>query len=149
MTRRGKTTGFSLIELLLIMGLLAVIGGIAAPSVISVRNSINLRTALNIITDALVTAQIKAQAGEGDSPWGVKIDVPGNRVIIFKGASYAGRDPQTDSVVVLGVTLSSAAPDEFVFAKLTGYSSVNAAVTITDSNGQSRQFSINSFGAIL
>lgn len=141
--------GFSLVELLLIMGLLVVIGGIAAPSISAFRNGANLRAALTIVTDALAGAQVKAQAGEGDSPWGVKIDVPGNRVIIFKGASYAGRDPQADSVTALSVTLSSAAPDEFVFAKLTGYSSVNAAVTITDNNGQSRQFSINSFGVIL
>lgn len=141
--------GFSLLEVLLVIALLAMMGLITIPLYYRFRESDNLKLVFSLVVNDLNRAQIRSQSMENDSGWGVKFVSSTSQVVIFKGATYAGRDQTYDerSDVPTGITVNPFF--EVVFNKLTGYPTATSSITVSNNFNESKNLNINNRGVIV
>ncbi len=79
--------GFTLLELLIYVGILALIGGIGLVSFVNSRNVRDLTNSGQQVISILRLTQTKTLAGEDNSSWGVILEASG--YILFRGTTYA------------------------------------------------------------
>lgn len=139
MTRRG----FTIIELLIIMGVFALLVGFATINLFNVKAQTSLSTTASILVSDLKTQQIKAMSGDANGG-GSNIDYS----VHFAGTSYVLL-PQNVSVP-LGDFVSVDAIPDLVFAKGSGETGVpNYQITLTNSaNSQSKKIILNRLGVV-
>lgn len=77
-----KIRGFTLLELLLVVLILGILGLAVSPSLMSVVSEERLKAGAGQLADALAYARVLAV--EHERPFGVKIDVDGNRFRVFR-----------------------------------------------------------------
>ncbi|MBT9131015.1 MAG: hypothetical protein DDT41_01315 [candidate division WS2 bacterium] len=143
----NKTTkGFTLLEILLVITLVSIIIAIGAPVFQQAQTRNDLDVAVNITVQSLRRVQFLSQGVDGDTSWGLRIDV--GEIIIFRGPSYAGRNPDFDEVFKISPTISFSGIQEFVFQKFTGKPQATGSVTFTSINNETRTISINEKGII-
>ena len=86
--------GFSLIELLLVIGMMMILGGMG----LSVSGMFVSRRALSSGVDAVIssvsTARINSMSHKGGHVWGVRSR--GSSVVVFMGSNYSNRDSSMD-----------------------------------------------------
>ena len=90
----GSTAAFTLVELLLVVGILAVVFGLALPFALNTKFTNELDTATENLITTLREAQSQAIAAEGDTPYGVYFDTTATppTYTIYKGASWLSKD---------------------------------------------------------
>lgn len=135
--------GFSLLEVILVIATIMVLAAITVPvySGLQVRNDLDVAT--NTTLQTLRRAQTLSQAVDGDSIWGVKLQQ--TDITLFKGTDYSSRDTNFDEVY----TLSGVSPSgisEVVFSKLLGNPSTTGTLTLTSSNNEIQNITLNSKG---
>lgn len=143
--KRISLTGFTLVELMIVIAILALLIAGAVPLAVNFYNLRNLDVQEQHIVQALRRAQLKAMSGEADSAFGVYI-VPG-QYVLFKGDSYATRDPAYDEVFNLPANLSVSGLSEVVFSKLNGTTTNTGNITLTIGN-RTKVININEMGRI-
>lgn len=136
--------GFTLIELLLSISVVMVLAAIAIPvySLLQVKNDLDVAT--NTTLQTLRRAQVLSQAVDGDSSWGVKLQL--SDITLFKGASYALRDTTFDEVYTLSGNVTPSGISEVVFSKLLGVPNTTGTLTLTSSNNNVQNITLNSKG---
>lgn len=136
--------GFTLIELILVIATITVLAGIAIPvySLLQVRNDLDVAT--NTTIQTLRRAQTLSQAIDGDTAWGVKAQQ--SDITLFKGASYSTRDTNFDEVYSLSGNVTPSGVSEVVFSKLLGNPNTTGILTLTSSNNEVQNITINSKG---
>lgn len=137
--------GFSLIELLIVIGIFALLFSVSTSVYNSFRSHSNLEIAVSSVVEALRFSQSSAQSGKGDSKWGVEI--PTSQITIFKGNSYASRDIPFDESFVFAGGISASGLGEVIFEKLTGITSTVGTIILTNGN-ESKNIVINEKGTI-
>lgn len=137
--------GFSLLEVLIVLGIVALIAGISTTTFNNFRSHENLEIAATSVVEALRHAQANAQSGKGDSAWGVKM-LPSSTVI-FKGTSYAGRDTAADQPFSFSGGVVASGLSEIVFIKVMGATENTGTVTLTNSYG-TKNIEINEKGTL-
>ncbi len=139
--RRGVT----LIEVLLTVALLSILAGLSLPATTTLLSLRNLDSATATLVQTLRRAALLSQSGAADSQWGVATD--GNRVTLFRGASYAARDQGADEISSppAGVTFSG--DTEAVFEKVSGTLVTAKTITIHSSH-ESQSISISQTGVV-
>ena len=144
---RPEKNGFTLIEILLSVALIGAIAGIGIPiyQTLQVRNDLDL--ALHIWADSLARAQILARAVEGDTSWGAKAET--GRIVMFKGASYVGRDVLFDEISDISPNIILTGRTEIVFSKLSGLPQASGPATFSSINGDSRTATVNAKGVVI
>jgi type II secretory pathway pseudopilin PulG len=138
--------GFTLIEILLIIAGIIILTGISLPIAQQWQNNTGIITVEQTIIRQLRRAQTLSQSMDGDSTWGVKIQ-SGNSTL-FKGATYATRDPHYDDVFIFPSTLTHFGLKEIVFSKLMGEPSIDGTITLTGLNNQIKTITLNEKGTI-
>lgn len=138
--------GFTLIELLLVIALLTVSAALAVPVYQSFQTKNDVVLAALSIVQAERRAQILSQSGAQDAAWGVKVQT-GN-VVVFKGASYAGRDTAFDEITTISQTITIGGVNEVVFSKIYGIPGISGTTTLTAITGDTQTIVINSKGMI-
>ncbi|EKE15716.1 MAG: hypothetical protein ACD_11C00108G0010 [uncultured bacterium] len=138
--------GFTLVEILLVIGIISLISGISIPVYQSFQTKNNLDVAVDNAVQALRRAQMLSQAVNGDSNWGVKFQ--SGSMVLFKGASYATRDANYDEIFDLPTTIVASNLTEIVFAKFTGFPTATGTTTLTTINNDSDQIIINEKGTL-
>lgn len=136
--------GFTLLEVLLSLALIALLSGIAVPSFHLLAVSNDLDVATNTTLQTLRRAQTLSQAVDGDSSWGVKLQA--SDITLFKGSSYALRDTNFDEVYTLSGNVTPSGILEIVFSKLLGNPSTTGTLTLTSSNNETQNITLNSKG---
>ena len=138
--------GFTLIELVMSVALISIIAGIGIPVFrdMQVRNDLSL--AENAMASTLRRAQVLSMSPEGDTSWGA--NAQSGEVILFKGASFAARDTSYDEIFAISPTIVVSGTTEFVFAKFTGLPGTTGTLTLTSSDGDARNVSVNEKGSI-
>src|SRR3989338_2714331 len=129
-TESKQKTAFSLIELIVIIGILAMLMVVAIPAFRIFQRESNLAGEAEEVASALRLAQSKTLASEGASQYGVYFNtssVP-HSYTLFKGQSYASRDLSFDKIYNLSNISEIYEADlwggkEVVFKKITGYAS--------------------------
>lgn len=138
--------GFTLLEVLLSITLITILTAFASPLLqfFQVRNSLGSSTIT--VAQTLRRAQFLSQAIDGDTTWGVKIQT--GSIVLFKGASYATRDTGYDETYDMDGTITPSGQTEVVFAKFSGVPNVTGTITLTSSNAEIKNITINSKGMI-
>jgi len=141
-----KKKGFTLLEVILSIALI----GILASTFFSVFTNFQIASDLDLASLSLVQslrrAQLLAQGVSLDSDWGVKIE--SERIVIFKGAGYAGRDASQDEIINFPSPLEVSGNTEMVFEKFSGEPDVTGLVALSTASGTSREINLNEKGVI-
>ena len=141
-----KNNGFSVIELILVMGILTLLLSISIPPGITFYKTREFNVHKNGIVQSLRRAQLKAMSIEDDSPFGIYVS-SGRQYVLFKGDSYATRDSSYDEIFDLPNNFQVLGVSEFVFSKLSGTTS-NIGTTTLIADTFSEDIHINELGRI-
>ena len=137
--------GFSLIELIVVIGIFAIFASLTTSVYYDTRSHTNLELSTGSIVEAVRLAQSSAQSGKGDSKWGIKI--LSNQIVIFKGDSYNTRDTTADNFLELSGGINVSGLSEIVFNKVVGTTDT-VGVIVLSSNTESRNISVNTKGTV-
>lgn len=154
---RRVAHGFTLVEILVVMGLMAILGTMAFTNLIRPQNQASLDSIVTTLLADLKSQQIKAISGDSLSAATAQahgIYVQNSNYTLFKGSSYSGSD--TDNFVVsvdTGLTLSTTFPtSQVVFTKgsgdVTGFTAGQNTITVTSSSTGSKVITLNRYGAV-
>lgn len=114
--------GFTLIEILITVGIIAILGASAMVSFTTSRNVRDLTTSSQNVLSVLRLAQSKTLAGENNSAWGVHLE--SNQITLFQGDAFVGSPltkvyPLPDSIEITSIILSGGGND-IGFKRVTG-----------------------------
>ncbi|MBI5037933.1 MAG: prepilin-type N-terminal cleavage/methylation domain-containing protein [Candidatus Kerfeldbacteria bacterium] len=140
-----QRSGFTLVELLVVIGLIAMIGIFSAPVYQNFQNRTDVDIAAATLTNSFRLAQAHAMDMVGDQSWGVHLSV--GTIVIFRGASYATRDVPFDDVYTISSDVQLTGLSEVVFSKMHGLPSTIGSVTMQET-GRSMTVSLNSLGVV-
>lgn len=125
-----KDKGFTLIEILTVLGVLIIITATAIPAFHSFYRGLDLTNITKELIQTLILAQNKTLASEGDSQWGLHFDTSSSihQFTLFKGEDYATRDTFFDKIYELPKTVEIYEIDlegenEVVFERVSGEAS--------------------------
>jgi len=145
---RADQRGFTLIEMLLSVGLIAMLAGLSLPIYASFNSRDDLDLSTQELAGMLRRAETYACNVDGDNSWGVKVQ--SGSAVLFKGSSYATRDTtqdETDSIpatITIGGTVS-----EVVFSKLTAAPNTSGTITLTQpATNDVRTITLNAKGMV-
>jgi len=142
----SQKNGFTLLELLLVLALMSVLAVIAAPMYLSLQAENEINITSTTIADVLRRAQLKAQAVDGDSAWGVEIK--NESLTIFKGSNFNNRNQTFDEIFSLASTINLTGLSEIIFSPLSGLPNTSGQINLTHLDGRQSQLTINSLGII-
>ena len=125
--------GFTLIEMLIVIGVILVVAGLSIPFLFSYQASSEVVVYSNNIERTLRRAQLQAINGYQAEGWGVYFDNSEKKFTIFKGDDYSGRDKQYDQEITYSESLNifSTFGNEIYFNLYSGVPSVTGTVTVT------------------
>ncbi|MBI1838960.1 MAG: prepilin-type N-terminal cleavage/methylation domain-containing protein [Candidatus Colwellbacteria bacterium] len=146
MKRFLSLTGFSLIELLVVVAIFAVISSLGLAIGLNFYRGYVLNSERNIFVSILTKTRSKAVSNINQSPEGVFIN-SGNYTI-FQGSSYASRNQAYDEVISINPSVTPSGLGEIVFGQLSG-SLLTPSGDVNFTNGQrSVTVSVNDEGRI-
>ena len=137
MRKKLTACGFSLIEILVVLAIAGGLIAIALPSLNSATSQTGAQDAAVTYAQTLRQAKTLAEAGQGDSPWGVRIAT--SSVILFKGSSFAARDVTYDNQYAATIAFTVSGLSEVDFAKFTGLPNTTGTTTIIDLTSTTRK----------
>lgn len=138
--------GFTLVEMMLSVGILSLLAGLSLPVYQSFQNRNELDLNTQNLVSALRRAQTYARGMHGDSQWGVSVQ--SNTITLFKGTSYATRDTAYDETSAISASTATSGLTEIMFAKLSGAPATTGNVTLTSTNNDVRTVTINAKGMV-
>jgi len=127
---------FTVVELLIIIGILIILAAIAVPAFRSFQKETTLNNSTEEVVAILRLAQNKTLASEGASQWGVYFEnaIQPHQYTLFKGGSYATRDTAFDethklpsAVDIYNINLSG---NEAVFSRVTGTANASGNLSL-------------------
>lgn len=155
LNKRSWHNGFTLIEVVVVMGIFVILAGFATINLLRSQRSADLNsTTTSIIADI---KQQQARSILGETSGGSSAVVHGvyfesNRYTLFAGSTYTAGDP-ANFVVNLssGLTLTTAFPSSQVTfnlqsGEITGFTGSSNSVTLTASGGQVKTLTLNKYG---
>jgi len=136
--KNQKNSGFTLVELLTILGILIIITVTTVPAYRNFQKESDLTNSAEEIINILRVAQSKTLASEQDSQWGVYFSTTTapNQYTLFKGVDYASRDTFFDQNYTLSSSVETneinltGSDSEVVFNKLTGTTSNYGSISL-------------------
>lgn len=144
--------GYTLIEVIIVVGVLAILTGLASLSLVSFGQAGDIETAQTIVGGALKEAQANSMADIDDKSWGVHLET--NRVVIFSdsGSGYVA-NASTNSVRVLPNKTSlswnlTGGGDSLEFSVRTGQPINPGTITLSGAAAKTQSLTINAQGMI-
>ncbi len=141
-----NSRGFTIIEFILMVAIFLMLAGMAP----AFYGRFLLQDAVAETADRLAfslrSAQGYALSGKEGAPWGVALD--GSSIVLFRGASFATRDPVFDRKVSVPASVSIGGFTETVFARVSGAPDAPIVASITASGGVSRTIRMNALGVV-
>jgi prepilin-type N-terminal cleavage/methylation domain-containing protein len=148
--------GFTLIEMLIVIGLIAIVGAVAAFVDINSFRGDAFRAERATIVTLLGQARIDSLNNVGEVPHGLAFfptDEP-ESYVLFEGTSYAASDPATrvPYKAAYKIVLEAGSPTEVYFEQLSGNAHYvgSGLIRLTDPNrGFSFDIALNQEGGII
>lgn len=142
-----NSSGVSLIELLLVVAIMIIILASAYPLGAGFLSRNKFDDCVTELTNSFRVAQLNSLSGKEASNWGVS--VLSGQIILFKGATYAGRDPVYDEVFNISPDISlNPSSYEVIFDRLTGEPDQTVSIDLSDASGNSVTISLNEVGTV-
>lgn len=151
------STGFTLLELIIGIGILVIILAISIPSIISLQRRPLVNNTSEEVMNTLKLAQNKALSSEGNSQYGVYFNTTADphQYILFKGSSYALRDTAFDQIYSISsetefYAINIGGGNEIVFDRLTGTTQNpgDISLRLKMDNSQTKTINVDGFGVI-
>lgn len=145
-----KSKGFTIIELLLVMGIFALIISFISINLIKPQVSATLNSSTNTITSDIKEQQIRAMVGDSEASgnsqtYGVHFE--SDSYILFRG-TYSPTETSNFTVNLNPGLSFSATPQEIIFLKRSGETNPAAIILTHSQSGEQRTLSVNKVGAI-
>jgi prepilin-type N-terminal cleavage/methylation domain-containing protein len=121
--------GFTLVEVLLVIGLVLILGAWIFPVGLSSYQSQILSQTRDGVEDALRKAQNSSRSGKHDRPFGVMIAE--DTYTIFEGEEYETRVVQEDEIFPIPDTVLFSGIDEIIFEKMSGNPDRTGTITVS------------------
>lgn len=146
--------GFTLIELLIVLAIGGIIVGAVGPGVSRFPSGSQLDEVAGDLKQVIQLARERSVAGVVSSTNGVFLElntgVP-DRYILFRGASYAARDPLYDQPTIIRSSIDLTATltpnaTEVIFTPGWGTPSATGTITLNHSTGGERVLRLNDLG---
>ena len=151
--------GFTLVELLVVIGLFAVIGSITLIESMSSFRGSSFRSERDMLVATLYKARSQAANNiclgstcTDGKPHGVRF--AGDHYTLFQGGSYAARDPALDETIAprYAISFGPGSITDVVFQQLSGDATTSPPnvwnINLVDSAGKSSAIELNSEGRI-
>ncbi|MEK7180934.1 MAG: type II secretion system protein [Patescibacteria group bacterium] len=145
--KNNSQSGVTLLEILLVVGVIAIISAFSLPVYESFKNKNDLSLGVTLSANALRRASELAMASDGDSKWGVKFVT--SSIIIFKGDNFASRDSNFDEKSDISSNILISDTSEVVFQKYSGLPLAETTTTFSASNGETAIIHVNLKSAII
>jgi prepilin-type N-terminal cleavage/methylation domain-containing protein len=148
--------GFTIVELLIVMGIIATLFGLATISLVRTQHVASVSAAVDQLVADMRSQQTKAMTGTKDTTGNANsygIHITANNYVLFQGAADPG-DSTNFTVRLDGIALTTNLPGNLlVFAKNSGkfsnYVSGTYTITVTNSYGTEQKIvTINRYGVI-
>lgn len=147
----NKQTGFTFIELIVVLGILGTLLGIVVVNLLSATQKTSLQTTTTTLVSDLSRQQIRAMA---QGTQGIYFET--EQYTLFSGASYVATDsanaviPLGESIEINNVLFPSS---QIVFVKgsgeISGFSNGNNTITVLNTaSGEEKEITLNRFGVI-
>ncbi|MDP2864352.1 MAG: hypothetical protein Q8N73_01675 [bacterium] len=149
---------FTLVELLVIVGILVVLTALAIPNFRFFERESDLNNSAQEIINTLRLAQNKTLASEGANSWGVffATSTSPHQYVLFQGSDYLSRATSSDEVrklptaIIISEINLSGDKKEVVFDRLTGTTNKSGSISLelkTDS-AKNRKIYIENSGQV-
>jgi len=142
---QAKRRGFTVIEMLLVIGIIGILGLVSFPGIFQVLSQGYFTNTVERMVRTLRTAQSYSLSGKADSSWGVHYEE--GKLVLFKGTDYAARDPSFDAVTAVPVAVVVTGWSDLYFDRLRGNPSAPLSVMV-EVYGRAGTISVNSQGGI-
>lgn len=129
--------GFSLVEVLIVVGILGVIALVGLESFQEVSKGKHPDRASSVYIEALYRAKANAEVMQNDSAWGVAVFA--DNITLFEGDSFASRETDSD-VVELIPSVSVSGVSEIVFSVREGVPDTSGTTTFNNAFATSSVF---------
>ena len=152
--------GFTLVELLVVMGIIAALFGLATINLVKTQHNASVSAASDGLLSDIRGQQTKAMSGTNDgtgsgNSYGIYFppSSPGT-YILFRGTVYSASDTTNFSVAPTAITFSNNLPNNsLVFSQRSGefYGYTTGPYTITVANAygtESKTITINKYGVV-
>jgi prepilin-type N-terminal cleavage/methylation domain-containing protein len=156
-------TGFTLVELLIVLAIGGIIAGAIGPAINHFSSGSQLDDVAGDLKQTIQLARERAVAGVASpadggasSPHGVFLELntsAPDRYILFRGANYATRDPLYDQATAIRGAVNLTATligntTEISFTPRWGMPNATGTITLTHSTGGKRVLRLNDLGFI-
>lgn len=142
---KSTKSGFTIFEILFVMGLFVFLGAISLPYSIDAYKHYILSTETQMIVGVLRRAQDMAISNKYGDSFGVSVQQ--NQYILFQGTSYSSRNVPFDEFYPKSESITVTPINETVFQQLSGKPGQTTTLTLTTTVG-TQKIDINSQGTI-
>lgn len=133
-----RRPAFTLLELILVMGILAALTGISMPAYREYRIRSDLGRAAEHLSQAIGRARLLSASGERDGTWGVHTPTG----TLFLGDSYAARTASADELFPIPPNVTVSGLEEVTFSRLLGRPSATGTIILTAPHGYNQRIDI-------
>ena len=146
---RNFTTGFSVIEVLVVVAIISIVAAISYTTFIQAKSSQSLEKDASRVVAAFDRARSLTLSSSQDRQYGVHIE--SDRVTIFPGSTYSTNDPDNQTEILGPLTSItqyslSGGGSEVIFDRLTGKTSKPGTITVSLNQDTSRFYTITVLG---
>ncbi len=144
--------GFTLIEILVVIGMLSIVGGLSLVMTLDTYRAYFFKNDRDILVSALHKARSQSinnmclGACTGGKPHGVHIE-SGNYTI-FQGITYSASDPINEKLGGGNAATTVSGLTDVVFTPLTGAVATPGSMVVTDTSGRTTTITVNVEGRI-
>ena len=154
LVRQREQSGFSLIEVVIVIALSGLVLGLGLLLSMDVYRGTTFRSTRSVVVSALTTARGRAMTNQYQSPHGVCYSAPD--IIIFRGSSFGTASDQERIRGNPAVTFSTAGNfltcgtgTGVVFTQVSGTTTNTGTMTVSQPGHASETVSVNAGGTIL
>lgn len=145
LTVKNKNKGFTIVEIIFVVGFFAAIGAITLPFSMDAYRHYLLSSETQMVVSILRRARDMAIANKYGDDFGISIEHA--QYVLFRGESYSSRIVSFDELYPRAESVAVAPVGEIVFLPISGRPKATAVLTLTAS-GSTQIIDINPEGMI-